>query len=103
MAVIPQTYVITVSELLHGVLRASAATRTRRRASVEPPRRSPGDPDLRAGSGGSTPTSGRSSPTGRADRRPRSLDRRDGMRLATGNRAHFFERVPGRRLVASPG
>jgi predicted nucleic acid-binding protein len=98
--------VITVSELLHGVLRATGAIRARRRAFVEhvlagieavpitiPIARVHADiwADL----------SERGEQIGAHDLWIAATALAHGLGLATGNAAHF-DRIPGLRLVAAP-
>lgn len=99
--------VISVSELLHGVLRASGAARTRRRAFVEhvlagmeavpitePVARV--HAELWAG------LSDRGEPIGAHDLWIAATAVAHGLRVATRNAAHFA-RVEGLRVVAVPG
>ena len=98
--------VITVSELLHGVLRASSGVRTRRRAFVEHvlagleaiPITEP-IARLHAEIWAELSTRGES--IGAHDLWIAATAIAHGLGVATGNATHF-ERVPGLRVVASP-
>ena len=98
--------VITVSELLHGVLRASSATRARRRAFVEhllaglqaiPV----SEPVARVHAEIWSQLADRGEPIGAHDLWIAATAIAHGLALATRNRAHF-ERVPGLRVVPAP-
>jgi tRNA(fMet)-specific endonuclease VapC len=95
--------VITVSELLHGVVRATGATRARRRAFVEhllaglqaiPV----SEPVARVHADIWSQLADRGEPIGAHDLWIAATAIAHGLGLATRNRAHF-ERVPGLRLV----
>jgi tRNA(fMet)-specific endonuclease VapC len=98
--------VITVSELLHGVLRASGAIRARRRAFVEhvlaglqaiPIT----EPVARVHADIWAELSERGEPIGAHDLWIAATALAHGLGVATGNTSHF-ERVPGLRVVATP-
>lgn len=98
--------VITVSELLHGVLRASGATRARRRAFVEhvlaglqaiPIT----EPVARVHADIWAALSDRGEPIGAHDLWIAATALAHGLGVATHNASHF-DRVPGLRVLAAP-
>jgi len=98
--------VITVSELLHGVLRAHGANPSSRHAFVEHLLcRTSSNPDHGARRSRPCRDLGATRRAGRARRRPRSLDRchrhAHGFGVATRNISHF-ERIPSLRGTVSP-
>lgn len=99
--------VITVSELLHGVLRASGAARTRRRAFVEhvlgglqaiPIT----EPVARVHADIWSDLAGRGQPIGAHGLWIGATALIHDLGVATGNSSHF-ERIPGLRVVAAGG
>jgi predicted nucleic acid-binding protein len=97
--------VITMSELLHGVLRAGGATRARRRAFVEHViagmRAIPiTEPVARVHADIWADLSGRGEPIGAHDLWIAATALAHGLGLATRNASHF-DRVPGLRVVGA--
>ncbi|MGH2962916.1 MAG: PIN domain-containing protein [Solirubrobacterales bacterium] len=98
--------VITVSELLHGVLRASGATRARRRAFVEHvlaglPAIPITEPVARVHADVWSDLSERGEPIGAHDLWIAATALAHELGIATRNVSHF-DRVPGLRVLAAP-
>ena len=98
--------VITVSELLHGVRRATGATRTKRHAFVEHllgelRALAITDPVARVHAEIWADLTARGEPIGSHDLWIAATAIAHGLQLATGNTRHFA-RVPGLQLLATP-